>query len=51
MYVNTSLIVRLNPHKVDLHEKNLITQINVCIHKYQNSYNCMYTQSYLEKNF
>ena len=30
---------------VDIHEMGLNTQINVCIHKYIYSTDCMYTQT------
>ena len=30
---------------VDIHEKGINTQINVCIHKYNYSNNCTYTQT------
>ena len=40
MYVHTNIIT----HIVDIHEKGIITQRNVCIHKYKYSHNCMYTQ-------
>ena len=37
-------------HIVDIHEKSINTHLNVCIHKYKYSYNCMYTQIYLDVN-
>ena len=41
--INTHIIVCISTHKVDIHEKGIITHINVCIHKYKYSNNCMYT--------
>ena len=38
MYIKT--------HIIDIHKKGIITHINVCIHAYKNSNNCMYTQTY-----
>ena len=32
-------------HIVDIHEKGIITHIEVCIHKYKYSYTCLYTQT------
>ena len=51
MYVHTNIIVRIITQIVDIHEKGIITHINVCIHKYKYSYNCLNTQISLENLF
>ena len=47
MIINTHIIVHLVNHIVDIHEKDIITHIKVCMQKYKYSYTCMYTQKYL----
>ena len=41
--INTHVVLSINNHIVDIHEKGIITHINVYIHNYEYSYNCMYT--------
>ena len=40
----THIIIHIILHIVDIHEKGIITHIEVCIHKYNYSYTCLYTQ-------
>ena len=43
-YMYTHIIVHIITHIVDIHEKGIITHIEVCIHKYEYSNTCLYTQ-------
>ena len=45
--MHTHIIVHIVPHIVDIHEKGIITHIEVCMQKYKYSYTCMYTQKCL----
>ena len=49
MSIITNIIVHINTHIVDIHEKGIITPIEVLIHKNKYSYICSYTQIYLYK--
>ena len=40
--IKTHVIIRTNTNMIDQKQKSIITHINVCIHKYKYSYNCMY---------
>ena len=40
----TPINVHITTHKVDIHKEVKITYIKVCIHNYEYSYTCMYTQ-------
>ena len=42
--MHTHIIVHIVLHIVDIHEKGIITHIEVCMQKYKYSYTCMYTQ-------
>ena len=44
--MHTHIIVHIVLHIVDIHEKGIITHIEVCMQKYKyyiHSYKCMYT--------
>ena len=47
MIINTHIIVCIITHKVDMHEKGMITHIIVCIQNYKYSYICMDTKMFL----
>ena len=46
--MHTNIKERIVTDIVDIHEKGISTHLNVCIHKYKYSYNCMYTQRKVE---
>ena len=45
--MHTHIIVHIVLHIVDIHEKGIITLIEVCMQKHKYSYTCMYTQKCL----
>ena len=49
----THIIVHINTHIVDIHEKCIITQIEVCIHKNINTHKlvCIHKYNYMNNTY